>query len=113
MRAGELRQLLIEAPVETEDRDYGTKIITWVPLPRAFGSVTDILMSSRGGGETVVHGDLRLLVRPCKIVMRYQSTITTLMRVTLLDENRVMQIVSIAEIGRKRELELQCEAFSS
>lgn len=113
MRAGELRQLLIEYPIETEDADYGTKNVTWAPLPRVFGSVTDILMSSRGGGETVVDGSLRMLMRPCKIVIRYQAAITTLMRVTLLDENRVMQIVSIAEIGRKRELELQCEQFSS
>jgi head-tail adaptor len=114
LRAGELnRPLLIEYPVTGSDPDYGTKKITWAPLSREYGSVTDILMSARGGGETVVHGDLRVLVRPCRIVIRYRSTITAAMRVTLLDENRLMQIVSIAEMGRKVGLELQCEQFSS
>lgn len=115
LRAGDLnRPLLIEYPVMAPDPDYGAKkIIAWAPLSREYGSVTDILMSSRGGGETVVHGDLRVLVRPCRIVIRYRSTVTAVMRVTLLDESRVMQIVSIAEMGRKVGLELQCEQFSS
>lgn len=114
MRIGDLnRRILIERPITKEDPDYGTKKIAWAPLVTTWAGVTDILMSARGGGESVVHGDLRVLVRPCRIVIRYRSTITTAMRVTLLDENRVMQIVSIAEMGRKVGLELQCEQFSS
>jgi head-tail adaptor len=107
------RRILIERPVATPEPEYGKKEITWEPFITVWASVRDVLMSARGGGETSVHGDLRLLVRPCRVVIRYRPTVTTLMRVTLLHENRVMQIVSIAEIGNKTATELQCEEFSS
>lgn len=114
MEAGKLnRRVLIEQPIAKPDPEYGTQKITWAPLVTTWASVTDIRMSARGGGEAVVHGDLRVLVRPCRVVIRYRSAVTAAMRVTLLDENRVMQIVGIAVIGRKEALELQCEQFSS
>lgn len=107
------RRVLIERPVATSESEYGTKEIAWEPFVTVWASVRDVLMTARGGGETSVHGDLRLLVRPCRIVIRHRPTVTTQMRVTLLHENRVMQIVSIAEIGFKVATELQCEEFSS
>lgn len=114
MEAGKYdRRILIEHPVIKREQDYGGEKITWAQFDTVWAGVHDVLMAKRGGGEGLVNGDLRLLVRPCKVVIRYRQGITTLMRVKLLDENRLMQIVSIAEVGRKVDLELQCEEFSS
>ena len=109
MEAGKLdRRVLIEYPVTTQDGAYGSPIITWTTLVTALARVRDIPSK-----ESIVNNALRMAMRPCKVAIRYRSTITTAMRVTLIDEGRVMQIVSIAEVGRKIGLELFCENFSS
>ena len=112
MQIGKLDHYVrIERPTVTIDTNYGSQIITWVTYAEVWASVQDVLANRQEATKT----DLRLLTRPCKVVMRYDSTIDATMRVILLDRNnRILQIVSSpAEIGRREALEFMCEEFSA
>jgi SPP1 family predicted phage head-tail adaptor len=102
------RRLLIEQKVVTKNPDYGNEVITWTELAVVWGSVTDIL---RPKEENTTAG-LRLLTKPCAIQIRYKAGITSDMRITILNRDRLLQIVSVAEIERRRYLSLMCEEFS-
>lgn len=112
MNIGKLdRYVRVEKPTVVKDDTYGSETITWVTHAEVWASVQDVLANRQEATKT----DLRLLTRPCKVVMRYDSTINATMRIVLLDrDNRILQIVSApAEIGRREALEMICEEFSA
>lgn len=112
MNIGQLtRRLLIEQKSVTRDSGFGSEVITWVPLATVWCSALDVLNPKNGGDERIKEG-VRTLTRPCRVLIRYRADVTTDMRVTLVDRSRVMQITSMAEIGRAEALELMCEEYS-
>lgn len=100
----------IEQKSVTNDPDYGTEVITWTTYKEAWANVLDVLTKNQESSET----DLRLLTRPCKIQMHYDSGINATMRVVMLDrDNRILQIVTApAEIGRRDGIEFMAEQYS-
>ena len=62
--------------------------------------------------ETVANG-IRELAIPTRVQIRFRSDINTAMRATILGRNRVMQILSIAEIGHGVGLDMICENYST
>lgn len=112
MRIGKLdRRLLIEYKSVARDPAFNSEVITWLPLATVWANAEDVLRASPGGGEQVKQ-DIRVHTRPCRVFIRYRADITTDMRVTLLERNRVMQITSIAEFGRREATELMCEEYT-
>jgi head-tail adaptor len=104
------RPILIEEPRETGRDDFNEPIYAWHQFFRGMASVLDVL----SGSKEATNQDIRLTKRPVKIQMRYVPGITVAMRVTVLDRNRVLQIVTPpAEIGRKAGYEFIAEEFSS
>ena len=102
------RRLLIERKVVTKDADFGSEVIAWTALATVWGSAVDLL---RPKEENTTAG-VRLLNKPCLVQIRYKAGITTDMRITIIERGRLLQIVSIAEIERRRFLFLMCEEFS-
>ena len=123
VQAGRLdRQLTIERKSVTIDPDYGTEVITWVPLSvlpgsppvaeRFWAEVQDVMPSR---SESVLQG-LAVARNQTRIRVRWRTDITSAMRVVLHGDVDVLyQIVGgPAEIrGRKTMLEIVCERYSS
>ena len=123
MRAGRMdRQISIERKQVTLDPVYGTELIAWVPLvaepgsptvaARFWAEVQDALPSK---AESVTSG-LAVARNQTRIRMRWRSDIDSSMRVTVHgDTDVVMQIVGgPADIdGRKSQIEIVCEKYSS
>ena len=111
MRIGRLdTPVLIQKKSVSTNNDYGGETITWIDHSRGWAGITDV--TTRMQESTVF--DLRQLKQPCKIVMRYDTTITADMRVVVLDEsNRILQIVTKpAVIGRREAIEFMAHDYS-
>ena len=106
------RRVLIEAPSTAVDATYGTSTNTWTTVATVWASVNDVLQAKPGGSEHTAR-EVGMNVRPCRVLIRYRADVTTAMRITLLDRNRVMQITSVAEFSRREATELMCEEYSS
>ena len=116
------RVITIERKQVTQDADYGTEVITWVPLAVLPGSpplaeqfhaeVQDALPSR---SESVLQG-LAVARNQTRIRIRWRNDIDSSMRITVHgDTDVIYQIVGgPAEIrGRRRMLEMMCEKYSS
>lgn len=107
MRAGELdRRIVIEAKSVTRDPDYGAEVVSWVTFAERWAKVRDVNAVEREGAG------LRTITRTTLITIRWLDGLTSDMRVTLTD-GRVLEIVSLVEIGRKVGLQLVCEEYSA
>ena len=123
MRAGRMdRQISIERKQVTLDPVYGTELIEWVPLVAEPGSPTvavrfwaEVQDALPSKAESVTSG-LAVARNQTRIRMRWRSDIDSSMRVTVHgDTDVVMQIVGgPADIdGRKSQIEIVCEKYSS
>jgi SPP1 family predicted phage head-tail adaptor len=111
MQIGKLdRFIRLEERVVTKDPDYGSEVVSWATYKECWASVTDI--TSRNQEST--NSDLRLLKRPCKVVVRFDANIDSTMRIVMLDRNdRVLQIVTKpAELGRREAMEFMAEDYN-
>lgn len=122
MRASTLnRQIIVEKPVQTQDPVYGAPVTSWEPLVPLAGSpvtgepfwaeVQDALPSrSESIRQGLVQGRNQTRIR-----IRWRDDIDSSMRIVIVDDGRILQIVGgPAEIGgRKRMLEMMCERFTS
>lgn len=107
--AGELnRRVRIEEKSKTKHPRLGSETISWVEHATVWARVMDVLP----GKAERMEGDVRMLTRPCVVRIRYRSTVTADMRIVLTDRSRILQIVSIAEVGLREALDLQCEEYS-
>jgi len=104
------RRILIERKSVTRD-SYGSEVVAWTTLATVWGSALDELGPVRGNEKTSEH--VRVLEKTTKITIRYRSDVTSDMRVTIVDRSRVMQIVSIAEVGRRDAIMLTCKEFTT
>jgi head-tail adaptor len=112
MQIGRLdRYVRVEKKQVTNNADYGTETIVWVEHVLAWARVTDV--TTRMQEET--EQNLRELKRPCRVMMRYDNTITADMRLVMLDDdNRILQIVSApAELGRRDGLDFFAEEYGN
>lgn len=108
--AGRLdRRIKIERPVRVAD-DYGSATVTtWEEVATVWASVQDQLLFNAAEGSK----ELRQRTLPTRIRIRYRDDITTDMRATILDRDRVMQLISISELGRGDIIELMAENYST
>lgn len=117
-------QVTIEKKSVTQDANYGTPIVTWVPLvaqdpdasplvaERFWAEVQDALPSR---SEAVTQG-LAVARNQTRLRMRWRDDIDSSMRVTVhKDSDTVYQIVGgPADIdGRKSMIEMVLEKYSS
>lgn len=100
--------LLIEQKVITKDADYGSEVITYKELATVWGQAVDMIRPK----EENTSSGLRLLNKPCEVTIRYREGMSTDTRITILRNRRVLQVVSIAEVGRQKYLTMMCEEFS-
>lgn len=111
MRIGTLdTPIRFEKQIEVDNTEYGGKDIIWVKHLDCFAGLTDITTRQQESTKS----DLRQMMRPCKLVIRYNDTIDSTMRIKVLDRNnRILQIVSKpAEIGRKEGMEMMCHDYA-
>lgn len=109
MRAGKLdRRIYIEAKSVARDATYGSEQITWTTHAEAWAEVKDRLADS--SDERVAQGQ-RIATRSTRVTLRWIAGVTSDMRVRLKSDGRLLQIVAIAEIGRREGLQLACEEY--
>lgn len=106
------RRVLIERPVRTSDDYGGATVTTWQTVDTVWASVVDQLLFN-AAEASVGGGDLRQRTLPTRVRIRYRNDITTDMRLTIVDRSRVMQIISISEMGRADGLEMMAENYST
>ncbi|MGC4075477.1 MAG: phage head closure protein, partial [Rubrivivax sp.] len=114
MQIGTLdRRVLIEQNTPSRDPAFGSAVAAWPTLATVWARVDETLDTKLGGAEKVENAN-RVLTRQFRVTIRYRSDVTTGMRIRQPDRsNRVLQIVAIAEVGRRQALELMCEAYSA
>lgn len=110
MQIGKLdRYIRIEKKSVTNDPEYGSEVVVWETYKECWAQVTDI--TTRMQESTV--SDLRLMKRPCKVLMRYDPNVNATMRLVMIDrDSRILQIVTKpAEIGRREAIEFTAEDY--
>lgn len=113
MDAGRLnRRVRIEQKSVARDASYGSEVVSWVTLATVWAEVEDLIEVAAHGGEAVAQQQ-RVLTRQAKVCIRYRGDVTSKMRVIVIARNRTLQIVSLAEVGQRDELQLMCEEYSS
>lgn len=122
MRAGQFdREITVERKSVSPDPDYGTPVVTWVPLAtegsppvavRFMAEAQDVLPSR---SETGNNG-LLIAANRTRIRMRWRDDIDSSMRIVLHgDGDVVYQIIGGPAVveGRQQMIELLCEKYSS
>ena len=108
MRAGRLnRRVVIEKKSVTRDADFGSESIAWVTHAERWAEVRDLSAVERAGGP------LRTVTRTTTVTVRWVDALTTDMRIRCADDNRLLAIVSIAELRRREGQQLICEEYSA
>jgi SPP1 family predicted phage head-tail adaptor len=112
MKIGTLdRRVTIEQKSVARDGNFGSEVVSWVTLASVWAGMTEPLDVKLGGAEKVADHE-RVLVRQVRVRIRYRSDVTSAMRVNDTYRSRILQIVSMAEVGRREALDLMCEAYS-
>ena len=122
MRAGTLnREITVEKQQVTQDPNYGTDLISWVPLVALPGSPViaerfpaEVQDVPPGRAESVALG-LSEARNQTRIRLRWRDDIVSTMRVTVHgDSDVIYQIVGgPAEVeGRKELIEIVCERYA-
>jgi len=123
MRAGKLtRQITIERKQVTQDANYGTEIVTWIPLVALPGSPTIAerfsaeIMDTLPSRSEAVQSGLVMARNQSRLRMRWRDDVDSSMRVIVHGDSDVYyQIISgpVEFGGRKQEIEMVIERFSS
>jgi len=106
------RRVTIEYPVNGQDAQFGTPVVTWTELATVWANVEDAMPSR---SEAVKQG-LTLARNQTRIRYRYRNDVTSAMRMTVRGTpDRVLQIIGgPAAIGKRNTLsEVMCESVSS
>jgi SPP1 family predicted phage head-tail adaptor len=107
LNSGELdRRVTIERKRVSRDPNFGAESITWSMFAERWAKVRDVNAFER------VAGPLRTLTRVTTVTIRWTDGITSDMRVKL-EDGRLLQIASVAQIGNKLGLQLVCEEYSA
>lgn len=102
------RRLVIEQPVTTRASDTGAEVITWQTLATVWAE----LVESEAGQSATTGEDASVVTaaRHSRVRMRYRSDVNESMRFRV--GGRVLQILGMAEIGRREGLKFSCKAWS-
>lgn len=107
MQASKLRRVAtIQQKSVSQDSSYGSEQIAWTTFATVRAEVRDTIADER------VSDSVRTLTRRTVVVIRWLSGLTSDMRITL-DDGRVFQIVSIAELPKKVGWTILCEQYSA
>ena len=107
IRSGALdKRITIEQATRTRETVYGSEALTWSTFATVWAEVKEESSVER------VRNDLRTLTRVSSVMIRYLPGLTAQMRIVLPD-SRVMQIVSIHEVGRKIAWRMTVEEYSA
>lgn len=120
------RQITIQRKTVTQESDYGTNQIEWIPLVALPGSpvvgekfwaeVQDILPSRSDILTGSSSSGINITSLKTRIRMRWRDDIDSSMRVVVHgDEEQIYQIIGgpVMVGGRKQVLEILCEKYST
>lgn len=113
MQIGKMdRYIRFEQKVVTRDADYGSEVITWQTYKECWANISDITTNRM---HEYTNSDVRLIKRPCKVVVRYDEGIDPTMRIVCLDRNdRILEIVGKpGELGRREGMEFIAQDYSA
>ena len=102
------RRLVIEQPVLSRSTETGAEVTTWQTLATVWAE----LVESEVGQSPATGEDAGVVTaaRPSRVRMRYRSDINETMRFRV--GGRLLQILGMAEIGRREGLKFSCKAWS-
>lgn len=107
LQAGQLdRQVTIQRRAETRETALGSVQVTWPVLATVWAQVVE---SSTASDEAMRAG-VQTFARPSKVRIRWRSDIDTTMRIN--HGGQLLQILGIAELGRRQGLELACKEWA-
>lgn len=112
-RAGRFRdRITIQKKSATQEAVFGTDVLTWPALVSRLPANVEDMLPSRS--EAVQQG-LKTARDQVRIRIRYRTDVTSAMRIVLHEEtDTIYQIVAgPATLGRREQLEMVCEKFSS
>jgi SPP1 family predicted phage head-tail adaptor len=106
MRAGLMdKRITIQTATRTLDAVYGSEVLSWSTFATVWADVNEVNSVER------VRNEIRTLTRVTLIQIRYLPELTENMRVLMAD-GRILQITSLAEVGRKKGWRMNCENYS-
>ena len=111
-RAGRFdRRVSIKYKATTQNAAYGTEVVTWTTLATVWANIQDVLPSR---SEAVQQG-LAVGRDQVRIRIRFRDDVTSAMRIVdHAYSDTVYEIVAgPAMLGRREQLELVCEKFTS
>lgn len=102
MSAGQRDRLVTLQRATTTQNDYGEEIATWADIAKVWAQRKDMRGSERYQAQQQV------ATLATTYVILYRAGLSPVDR--LVDDGRVYDIKGIAEIGRRKIIELVCEA---
>lgn len=102
------RRVVIEKKTVTRDATYGSEQITWTTHAEVWAEAKDKFSDT--SEERVAQG-ARIVTRSTRLTIRWVEGVTSDMRVRVKRDGRLLQIVAIAEVGRREGLQLTCEEY--
>ena len=113
MNIGQLdHRVRIEKKFATQDPDFGTEVISWLPVATVWANVQDAIPSR---AESVTQGVALIAKNQTRVRIRYRSDVDSSMRMVIYRPGPITYqiIAGPAEIGRKEYVEFMVERFSS
>lgn len=112
LASGDLnRRVRFERKSVTRDGSYGSEVVTWTTVAEVWAAVAESADTGPSGGERVAQ-DVKFYTGHTELQIRYRSDLAADMRVVLLDRSKTLQLVSLAEMGRREGLRIVCEDYS-
>jgi SPP1 family predicted phage head-tail adaptor len=102
------RDRLVAFEQRSVTRDsYGAEIVSWVEHARAWAQVREYNSVERVGDG------LRTVTTVITVTTLWVAGVDESMRIRVLDSDRLLQITSLAVVGRNSGLSMRCEVYSA
>ena len=102
------RQVIIQQRTVTRDPTLGSELVAWSTLATVWAQV--IPSATATASDEAMRQGVQTYARPTKVRMRHRTDVDTTMR--LSHNGHLLQILGLAELGRKQGLELACKEWS-
>ena len=107
LQAGQLdRQVTIQRRAETRDSALGSVLVTWTALATVWAQVVESATAS----DEAMRAGVQTFARPSKVRIRWRADVDTTMHIS--HNGQLLQILGIAELGRRQGLELACKEWA-
>lgn len=100
------RQVVIQKRTVSRDGTLGSQAVAWSTLDTVWAQVVE---SSTASDEAMRAG-VQTFARPSKVRIRWRADVDTTMRIS--HNGQLLQILGIAELGRRQGLELACKEWA-